>query len=225
MSKILLLANKNNNESQNVCKELARERHQVDLLFFFEWLPETRYQIYSSIILDMRQVTTYGRCSQFCDILRSNCRQPIMVLAEAEKQDEKVACINSGVDEFMLEPLNLEEMRAKLRALLRRHPEERDLEIHIADLHLNGAACRVRRGSEYIELFPMEFKLLEFLMSHPDTIFSAEVLHERLWHSFNVQRTDTVRTHMKTLRRKIDKDRSRPLIKTVHGKGYKLLAS
>jgi len=221
MSKILILSHKDNQESFSVCDELSRKRHQVDVLQLHERLPETKYDVYSSIILDMRRSEASMKVMDFCRYLKKSSKKPILVLAENECLADKIASLNSGADEYMTEPIDLAEMEAKLRAILRRHLPEPELVLEVADMQLERSACRVRRGSEYIDLFPMEFKLLEFFMKHPNTVFSSEVLHHRVWESSRAHNLDTVRTHIKTLRRKIDSGRSQAFIETVHGKGYR----
>lgn len=218
MAKILVLSHKDNPKLAKVCDELYRKKHQVDVLAMQERLPETRYDVYSSIILDMRRTQSSGKIADFCKYLKQSSRQrPVFILSDNQCIAEKIATLANGADEYMTEPINLAEMEAKLRAVLRRHPPETEQVLQFADMHLERSACRVKKGSEYIDLFPMEFKLLEFFMKHPDTIFSSEVLYQRVWDSSKAQNVNTVRTHIKTLRRKI----TSALIKTVHGKGYK----
>jgi len=220
MSKILVLSDKDNQASALVCNELSKERHQVDVLPLLDRLPETKYDMYSSVILDMRRAQASGKCAEYCRCLKQSCKRPIFVLAENESLSDKLASLDSGADEYMCDPIDLVELSAKLRAILRRHPPEPGQMLEIADLQLECASCRVRRGSEYIDLFPMEFKLLEFFMKHPNTLFSSEVLYQRVWESSKAQKSDTVRTHIKTLRSKIDAGRPQVLLRTVYGKGY-----
>lgn len=221
MSKILVLSNRDNQALANVCSELSKERHQVDVLPLLERPPDTKYDVCSSIILDMRQARLTSKVGDFCKSLKRSSERPILVLAEHESLADKLSILDSGADEFMAEPIDLSEMLAKLRAILRRHLPQSGQVLQVADLQLERTACRVRRGSKYINLFPMEFKLLEFFMKHPNTVFSSEVLHQRVWESSKTHNLDTVRTHIKTLRRKIDSGRSQSLLRTVYGKGYK----
>ena len=219
MSKILVLSDRENPASANVCNELTKERHQVDVLPLLERLPEVKYDNYMSIIVDMRHAHIAGKCADFCQSLKRRANRPVLVLAESERLSEKIASLASGADEYMCEPIDLSELIARLRAILRRHPPEPGQVLRAGDLSLERSACRVSRGSNYIDLFPIEFKLLEFFMKHPNIVFSSEVLHQRVWDSNKAHNLDTVRTHIKTLRRKIDAGQA--LIKTVYGKGYR----
>jgi two-component system OmpR family response regulator len=79
----------------------------------------------------------------------------------------------------------------------------------------------VKKFGETIHLYPMEFKLLEFLMRHPDQLFSPETILKRLWHDKPDALVNTVRTHVKTLRQKIDCSGSESFISTVRGRGYR----
>jgi DNA-binding response OmpR family regulator len=223
MPKILVLCLGDKRKSFIVYDELSKRRHQVDVITPGERLPEARYDMYSSIILDMRKAQAPGKVADFCKYLRQSSRKPIVVLAENECLEDKIASLKNGADDYMAEPIDLAEMEARLRAILRRHPPESGQVLESADMILERSACRVRRGLKYINLFPMEFKLLEFFMQHPNTTFSAEVLYQRLWNSSPSQNPDTVRTFIKTLRRKIDYGRCQALVKTVHGKGYRFV--
>jgi two-component system, OmpR family, response regulator len=221
MSKILVLFDRDNQSSASVCNQLTKERYQVDQLPLCDCLPETRYDMYSSIILDMRHSQATGKCAELCRKLKQRFEKPIVVLSENKCESDRLASLDSGADEYLSEPINLSELQAKLRAILRRHEAEPEQVLKSGDLYLDRSACRVRRGSENLKLFPMEFKLLEFFMKHPDIVFSSEVLHQRVWESNKAHNLDTVRTCIKTLRRKIDTGRAHCLLKTVYGKGYR----
>lgn len=223
MAKILILAREDNENVAQVFDELSKKRHQVDLLHLAERIPEVRFEIYSSIVLDLRS-RNFNRVVDTCRYIKKLSRKPLLVLAGNQCHCERIAGLSSGADDFMCDPVDLSEMEAKLRAILRRYLPPPGPALQIADMHLEPSACRVRRGAQYIDLFPMEYKLLEFFMKHPDTTFSSEMLHQRLWESSKAQTLDTVRTHIKTLRRKIDAGRSHALIKTIHGKGYRFIS-
>lgn len=110
----------------------------------------------------------------------------------------------------------------RVRALLRRPAVCQDNTMKVADLTLDRASHKVKRNGTEITLVPKEFALLEFLMRHPDEIFSSEVLLNSVWPSDIEIAADTVRIHIMRLRRKIDKPGCRPMIKTLHRIGYML---
>lgn len=93
--------------------------------------------------------------------------------------------------------------------------------LQAADLVMDCTAGTVECSGQQIKLFPMEFRLLEFLLRHPNQTFSSQALRERIWRKNGVT-AGTVRTHIKTLRRKVDSGRTSPLIRTDHRRGYRL---
>ncbi|MBX9695826.1 MAG: response regulator transcription factor, partial [Cyanobacteria bacterium] len=109
---------------------------------------------------------------------------------------------------------------SQVRALLRRPTLSAKLLLS-GDVSMNTEAGTVTRNDELIHLHPMEFKLLQFLLKHPNQIFSTHAIFERVWQKDFGQLEDTVRTHVRTLRQKIDLAGDHSIITTVRGLGYK----
>lgn len=149
---------------------------------------------------------------------------PILVFAM--KQDSSghlftaEATLDAGADDFVFDECRLAELTARIRALLRRPPNVLENLLTAGPISMNTLTGIVKKDGKEVHLQPMELNLLEFLLRHPNQVFSAQVLHLRVWPEPTGQCSvsDTVRTHIKTLRRKL----GCPLIKTVHGRGYKL---
>jgi two-component system phosphate regulon response regulator PhoB len=134
--------------------------------------------------------------------------------------EEKTTGLDTGADDYLTKPFHLKELTSRLRALLRRPPTLPSDVLKIGDLTMHVNSAKVTRGEEDIHLSPKEFALLEFLMRHPGQVFSSKALLDAVWTSESQAGEETVRTYVKTLRRKItDKNNSCPL-RTMSGLGY-----
>lgn len=149
-------------------------------------------------------------------------RTPVLMLTGKGALDEKETGLDSGADDYLTKPFHMKELSARIRALLRRPAEPGETLITVGDLSLNPTTFAVTRGGAQIKLLPKEFALLEFLMRHPDQVFSAEALLDRVWRSDSDAAPETVRTCIKRLRKKLDSESEESLIQTLHGIGYKL---
>jgi two-component system, OmpR family, phosphate regulon response regulator PhoB len=156
----------------------------------------------------------------------------IMLTARAEEQD-KIAGLDAGADDYLTKPFSTKELLARIRAVLRRKaPEALDTAVEIAGLKLDPATRRVTRrvpamtGDEVreLKLGPTEFRLLHFLMTHPERVHSRAQLLDRVWgdHVFIEERT--VDVHVKRLREALSPVQAQGLIETVRGAGYRLTA-
>jgi DNA-binding response OmpR family regulator len=147
----------------------------------------------------------------------SGCARVLLLTAKNDVADRE-AGLDAGADDFLGKPFDMRELSARLRALMRRSIDIVGAVLQVGALKLNSADFMVSRDAEPISLLPQEFTLLEFFMKHPNVIFSSETLIKRVWHG-NAS-VDTVRTHIKTLRKKIERTAGSPQIKTIHGVGY-----
>lgn len=144
----------------------------------------------------------------------------VLVLTGRDTPEEKEFCLDSGADDYITKPANLREFSARIRALMRRTLTMTGRLLEVNDLKLDLDTNKVSRDNTAISLQPQELALLEFFMRHQNRIFNAETLVTRVWRGNSS--VETVRTHIKTLRRKIDKPGYPKMIKTVHGVGYLL---
>lgn len=146
---------------------------------------------------------------------------PILLMAGEYCSEELQCGLDAGADAYVCRPFQLNDLAAQLRALLRR-PALRSGKILTRGLvSMDTEAGTVTRDDIRIHLHPMEFKLLEFLLQHPDQVFNARAIMERVWHKDLESLDDTVRTHVRTLRQKIDSEGIPSIITTVRGLGYK----
>ncbi|MBK7459301.1 MAG: phosphate regulon transcriptional regulator PhoB [Betaproteobacteria bacterium] len=153
----------------------------------------------------------------------------IMLTARAEEAD-KITGLDAGADDYLTKPFSTRELMARIRAVLRRKaPEALDTAVEVAGLKLDPATRRVTRrvGNEgrEIKLGPTEFRLLHFLMTHPERVHSRAQLLDRVWgdHVFIEERT--VDVHIKRLREALAPVQCSALIETVRGAGYRLTQS
>lgn len=146
----------------------------------------------------------------------------IMLTARAQEQD-KVQGLDNGADDYLTKPFSTNELRARIRSVLRRRaPEALDAAVEAGPLSLDPATRRVHRDQTEVALGPTEFRLLHFFMSHPERVHSRSQLLDRVWgdHVFIEERT--VDVHIKRLRNALDRAACADLIQTVRGAGYRL---
>jgi DNA-binding response OmpR family regulator len=146
---------------------------------------------------------------------------PIVLLAGRHSSKELQAGLDAGADAFIVKPFQLSDLGAQLRALLRRPMLQAEKILIVGDLTMDTCAGTVKRNDVLIHLHPMEFKLLQFLLRHPNQVFNAQAIFERVWQKDESRMDDTVRTHVRTLRQKIDSPGNPSIITTVRGFGYK----
>ena len=148
----------------------------------------------------------------------------IMLTARAQEQD-KIAGLESGADDYITKPFSPRELLARIKAVLRRRaPQLMDEPIEIGGLRLDPATHRVAAGESRLELGPTEFRLLHFLMAHPERVHSRTQLLDQVWgdHVFVEERT--VDVHIRRLRKALEPTAHDRLIETVRGSGYRLSA-
>jgi DNA-binding response OmpR family regulator len=157
-----------------------------------------------------------------CAALRSRRRPvPILMLTARDAVEDRVRGLDAGADDYLPKPFDFAELRARVRALLRRDKVNRTRVIRIADLEIDTASSRVRRAGQEIRLTPREYTLLEALAANEGRVLTRELIQERVWRD-DQSYPDTVKVHINALRRKIDAGHEDKLIQTVHGMGYRL---
>lgn len=211
--------------SEPVREWLVHENHTVEVVADgLEALEYLKIYKYDLVVLDIMLPGMNG--VDICRQFRAGGGQtPIIMLTSKAALDDKERGLDSGADDYLTKPFHLKELAARIRALLRRPAVPQGNVLRISDIELDPRASRVTKGGEEVRLLPKEFSLLEFLMRHPNQVFSAEALIDRVWQSDTEAYSDTVRTHIKTLRKKLDTEGQPSIINTVHGVGYKLEAN
>lgn len=147
---------------------------------------------------------------------------PIIVLSVRSETTTKVELLNAGADDYLIKPFSLGELLARIRALLRRPKKIEGDVLTIDDLTLDTKKCLVVRGKKSIRLTRKEFMLLEYLLRNKDIVLSRGMIMEHVWDMNADPFSNTIESHILSLRRKIDPSGKKKLIQTSPGRGYKI---
>jgi DNA-binding response OmpR family regulator len=161
-----------------------------------------------------------------CRKLREEARNdtPLLMLTARDTLDDKITGLSAGADDYLVKPFEVRELEARLRTLLRRHRGAVARETYtVDDLTLDTATLQVTRGGQSLALTPIGLKLLTALMRASPRVVSRQQLEREVWGDL-LPDSDTLRSHLYTLRKAIDKPFARPLLHTLPGAGYRLAA-
>ena len=204
-------------------RSLQANRHVVDVATDGETgLAAALGGGYDLLILDLGLPDLDGL--EVCRRLRAaGLGTPVLVLTARDEVEDRVRGLDAGADDYLGKPFALAELLARVRALARRPPEPRgERELQVADLVLDVAGHRVRRGGRPIALSAKEFALLDFLMRHAGQVLTRQQIIEHVWR-YDFEGLDTiVDTYIHYLREKIDAGTPQRLVHTVRGVGYVL---
>ncbi|MDQ1710844.1 MAG: two-component system, OmpR family, response regulator MprA [Frankiaceae bacterium] len=173
------------------------------------------------VVLDVMMPYVGGL--EVCRRLRAKGdRTPILVLTARDEVGDRVAGLDAGADDYLVKPFALDELRARLRALIRRSrpPEDDPAPVTLADLTLDPESREVRRGSRAVELTRTEFALLELLLRNAGRVLTREVIVDRVWGYELEPASNSLEVFIGYLRRKTEAGGEPRLIHTVRGVGY-----
>jgi two-component system copper resistance phosphate regulon response regulator CusR len=200
---------------------LQQEGHAVDILHDGSRAGDQAATVdYDAVVLDLMLPGRSG-FQVLRDIRARKAELPVLILTAKDSVDERVTGLDGGADDYMVKPFALAELLARLRALLRRGtPHESTL--RLADLEMDTIRRAVRRAGRVIELKPKEYALLEFLFRNSDRPVTRSLIIEHVWDLHFDSISNVVEVHVNSLRAKIDRGFTVPLIHTVRGVGYML---
>jgi DNA-binding response OmpR family regulator len=183
-----------------------------------------RARPYDAIVLDIMLPGRDG-----LSVLRSLREEhnpvPVLLLTARGELDDRVEGLKQGADDYLAKPFFIEELAARLQALIRRTSGERLSELRIADLTVNLVTREVSRGDRRIELTPREFSLLTYLMRSPGHVYTRTQILEHVWEYFFNPGTNVVDVHIRRLRAKLTVEGEEPIVETVRGVGYRTRVS
>jgi two-component system KDP operon response regulator KdpE len=174
-----------------------------------------------AVVLDL--LLPDGRGTDVCASLRTWSAVPIVVVSAVGEEPEKIAALDAGADDYVTKPFGMDELLARMRAVVRRSAVEPDEpQIRLGGLIVDLAAKRVTNGQRDIRLTPTEWHLLEVLLKHPGKLLSQRQLLQEVWGPGYADATGNLRLYMAQLRRKLEPDPARPRwLLTEPGMGYR----
>ena len=157
-----------------------------------------------------------------CHRLRTGGSIPILMLTAKDTVQDRVQGLDAGADDYMVKPFNLDELLARVRALLRRTQPERIPVLKFADLTLDTGSRQASRGNRVVSLTAKEYELLELFMRHPKQVMTREVIFDRVWGYDFGGESNVLEVYIRYLRQKLEADDEPRLLHTVRGVGYVL---
>jgi DNA-binding response OmpR family regulator len=148
----------------------------------------------------------------------------VLLLTARTSTQDKVVGLDSGADDYLAKPFEMDELFARIRALVRRGHQQKDPVLRCHDLEIDTAARVVRRSGQVIHLTPREYALLEFLAFHRGKVVTRSMIWEHLYDEYDENTSNVVDVYIRYLRNKVDKQFDPPLILTRWGEGYMLRA-
>ena len=203
-------------------KALEKERYAVDVVHDGEeGLAMAHTEPYDALVID-RMLPGMSGTEIVVALRHKKITTPALLLTALGTTEDKTYGLDIGADDYLVKPFALEELLARIRALLRRPPTVAQSILKIDNLKLDTQAKSVSRQGKSIELTAKEYALLEYLMRHPGQTIAKETLIAHVWDFDADILPNNVEAHIKQLRRKIDKPFGSSLIQTVRGFGYRM---
>jgi len=218
----LLLIEDHRDLAANVCEYLEARGHVMDVAGDgVTGLHLAVTHRYDALILDLSLPGIDGL--KLCRRLRQDARSavPVIMLTARDTTRDKLAGFGIGADDYLVKPFALEELEARLQALVRRSQPQPGPLLHVADLSLDLDTLEVLRGGQRISLTPTGLRLLTLLMRAAPRVLSRAELERGVWGD-SPPDSDALRSHLHALRSAIDKPFATRLLHTLHGMGYRL---
>ncbi len=190
-----------------------------------EGLDKALHGGYDAITLD-RMLPGLDGLALVTELRRAGIETPVLMISALSDVDARVRGLRAGGDDYLTKPFAPDEMAARVEVLLRRRRTEAPATVlHVGDLELDLIARHAKRGSDILELLPIEFRLLEFMMRNSGQVLTRTMIFENVWGYHFDPGTNVIDVHIARLRRKVDATEAPSLIRTVRGCGYMIAAS
>lgn len=176
---------------------------------------------YEAVILDVMLPEKDG-WSVLADLRGSGVETPVLFLTARDAVEDRVRGLELGADDYLVKPFAFSELLARLRTILRRGGGRAATALKLADLEVDPARHRARRGGEALDLTPKEFQLLSLLLRRTGEVLSRTLIAEQVWDINFESDSNVVDVHVRRLRGKVDDPFEQKLIHTVRGVGYVL---
>ena len=223
MSKILIV--EDDEMTRNVIVQLMKmEKHAAEGVADGDTALEyMRGSDYDLVIIDwgIPGLTGLDLCHQYRAL---GGKALVLMLTGRNAPLDKVAGLDSGADDYLTKPCDMRELAARVRALLRRIGASEQVSdvLTVGDISLDRKLFKVTRAGKQVDLIAKEFAILELFMRSPGGVFSPDAILDRVWTTDDIGSAETLRTHIKNLRKKLNVEGIPDPIKTIHGVGYKL---
>jgi DNA-binding response OmpR family regulator len=148
---------------------------------------------------------------------------PVLILTARGETQSIIHLLNEGADDYLSKPFDLGELIARVKALIRRGKGAAHPTIRVSDLEINTLEQNVKRSGQWIDLSPMEYRILEYLIHRPRVVVSKRELLEHLYDYNWEHHSNVIEAHVSNLRRKLDANAETPSIETLRGRGYRLM--
>lgn len=176
---------------------------------------------YDAVVLDIMLPGRDG-LSVLKQFRKKGHTTPVILLTARSELDERIEGLNTGADDYMTKPFYVEELTARLHAVMRRSSDEQMSLLQAGDLTVNVLTREVKRGGVAVKLTSREFSLLEYLMRNPGRVYTRTQMLEHVWGYDFDPSTNLVDVHIQRLRKKVSPDKENPLIETIRGVGYRI---
>jgi two-component system response regulator MprA len=188
-----------------------------------EALAEVTRSVPDAVVLDVGLPDIDGL--EVCRMLRrEGNRVPVLMLTARDAVSDRIDGLDAGADDYLVKPFDIDELKARLRALLRRARGDSELDgaLSFGELRLDPARHGVSVGEQFVELTRTEYQLLELMMLNPRRVLPHSVIYDRVWGYDFGPSSNALRVYIGYLRRKLEDAGARPVIHTVRGVGYAL---
>ena len=220
---LVLVVEDNRNISEMIGEYLESRGFEVD--YAADGLDGYRLAVensYDVVVLDLMLPRMDGM--EVCRRLRNEARKstPVLMLTARDTLDDKLTGLGSGADDYLTKPFAIQELEARLRALIRRERRQVGAEVlKVADLVLDPVSMRATRGGGELLLSPIGLRLLTILMRESPRVVTRQEIEREIWGN-GLPDSDTLRSHLYNLRKVIDKPFDKPLLHTVQSAGYRI---